>query len=128
MEKKYCQDEKIKLKDCGNENEDYFENMGVRKAILLTQYVNFLKSYLQGIVVNENTGIVVPSTSIQTEPVELDENAKKIWKQFIEYFQKEMEIINDDNLRKDLSVLENILKQATVENEIKENETTVQND
>jgi len=109
---KYQQEEKIKLKKWNDEV--YFENLGVRKAILLTHYVNFLKNYLQGVTLNEQSGILAPkkTTSGVTHSARLDDNAKKIWNHFVDYVQKEMEIIGDDNLRKDLSVLENILKES----------------
>merc|ERR1712129_557088 len=73
-------------------DEEYFDNSGIRKAILLVRYVQFLRVWVQ---YQKKHG------DKHTVPGEF----KAIVKQFIVYFHVEMKAIGDDSLAKELKIL-----------------------
>jgi len=106
-------------------SEELYENASIRKAILLTRYVNFMKHFLRDskipkdnkvdIVpsINFTTGITVPefqksSNSSASYLQPLKGAYKELFKGFIDYFEKEVDVIQDKTLEKELKQLSTI--------------------
>jgi len=60
----------------------FYDNLDIRKAILLVHYTDFAKEFVE------------------------NRNMEKLSK-FISYFQKEMEVIGDESLDQELKILQN---------------------
>merc|ERR1712048_1296109 len=73
-------------------DEEYFDNSGIRKAILLVRYVQFLKVW-------------VGYQKKQDDKNKIPEEFKAVVKQFIAYFENEMKEIGDETLAKELKIL-----------------------
>ena len=101
---------------------EYFDNSGIRKGILLTRYASLLKNWLiderQHVqyssswnpIVREDTGIVLPPENItQWERTSLSLRVsspyRMIFNNFANYFESEMEAINDYSLDQELAIL-----------------------
>jgi len=83
---------------------DFFQNISIRKAILLVRYINFFKQYLRDSaqpseknILNKTTGILIPevlskdnksygSTSLKP----LSGEWKEAFRLFISHFEEEM--------------------------------------
>ena len=78
-------------------DEEYFDNSGIRKALLLVRYVQLLKLWMG-------------YQKKQSEKNTVTEEYKEIIRQFIEYFKKEMEAIGDETLEKELKILNVLVK------------------
>ena len=78
-------------------DEEYFDNSGIRKALLLVRYVQLLKLWMN-------------YQKKQSDKNTVTEEYKSIVRQFIEYFQKEMEVIGDKTLEKELKILNVLVK------------------
>merc|ERR1712048_907341 len=72
--------------------EEYYDNSGIRKAILLVRYVHFLKVWME-------------YQKKQDDKNKVPEEFKAIVKQFIAYFENEMKEIGDETLAKELKIL-----------------------
>jgi len=115
--------------DLKQQNPNYFQDNGIRKAVLLTQYVNLLKNLLAGVEINATTGILpAPQSATSSKgKLEVSEQWKQTVLKFKEYFESEIDAIDDSSLEKEVKVLEEIHnqkqepitgdKQATVESE-----------
>jgi Ca-activated chloride channel family protein len=103
---------------------DYYQNSGIRKAILLSRYADLLKNWMiderkaaqKGwkIVpsVTLANGIVIPielgEWERQSMPLAVSNDYKKLFKQFGDYFQKESRALEDKDLQKEQSVLDKL--------------------
>jgi len=106
---------------------DKFQDSSVRKAVLLVRYVNFMKHLLNDARSNESqdiaivsmdskTGILPPqvkntinhNSSLRLRP--LNKDSKVLIKQFVDYFEREMEAIDDKTLDKEMQQLVTILQ------------------
>eukprot|EP01083_Nonionella_stella_P010196 29126_1 len=70
---------------------NYYDNTGIRKAILLCKYAQLLMDWLQ------------PNTNINNS------NYKQIFARFLQHFQDEMTHCNDDKLQKEVDVMQQVI-------------------
>lgn len=123
-------DKDLKEVDFKLKKADYYENDGIRKGILLARYADLIKNWLidewryvpdlrpvMPILISEKDGIIVPPIDYydlnEWERISSDLSVlpayKRIFTHFKEYFEDEMAKIGDDNLKKELEILEKIL-------------------
>ena len=88
--------ERIAKKDA---NGSFFENSGIRKSILLANYVNFLKKFIGEINSDNNFGKLI-------NEFELNLNQKENIKNIIAYYNEEAEEIGDKKLFEELDILD----------------------
>lgn len=86
-------EENLNLKN----DEEYYDNSGIRKSLLLVRYVQLLKLWMK-------------HQKKQKEKNKVTQEYKQIIKQFIEWFQNEMKIIGDKTLEKELKILNQLIK------------------
>ncbi len=109
--------------------DEYYENTGIRKAILLTRYANLMKNWIlyerseedNRFLINTETGIVdccCPTT--EDVRVVLGENErtsvkltvgneyKELFKKMKKYMESEVSEIGDDELKQEIEILEEI--------------------
>merc|ERR1712154_611032 len=82
-------EENLNLKN----DEEYYDNSGIRKSLLLVRYVQLLKLWMKH----------------QKKQKEKNKVTQE-YKQFIEWFQNEMKIIGDKTLEKELKILNQLIK------------------
>ena len=105
---------------------EYFQNSGIRKAILLTRYAALMQNwtsdqyrYFQRSAgwtpcMNEETGIVIQPYAYlsqwerQSVPLTVSGSYEGIIRDFRDYFASEMEAIGDDDLEQELDILDNL--------------------
>ena len=104
--------------------EEFYENSGIRKAIVLTRYVNIIKNWIlyertgdkkfmiiskKGIVdffyTNEEIINILGENERMSEELKVSEEYKKIFSDMKEYILKENEEIMDDDLSKEIEIL-----------------------
>jgi Ca-activated chloride channel family protein len=101
--------------------QDFYQNSGIRKAILLSRYADLLKdwtvderkaSQMGGRIIPTVTlanGIVIPvelgEWERQSLPLQVSEPYQEIFCQFKEYFQSEERALEDSNLEQEQAVL-----------------------
>eukprot|EP01084_Bolivina_argentea_P048009 88493_1 len=91
-EKKVKIDSDVKEEKLDVFNDEYFDNLGIRKSLLLIRYVQLFKLWMK-------------YQQKQADKTTVTDEYKNIFKQFIEYFKNEMEIIGDITLEKELKIL-----------------------
>ena len=110
------------------DREDFYENTGIRKAIILCRYANALKQWIlyertenMDYVLRTATGITdcdVTTKQLKkmlgkdyAEPVEftVGDYYKNILQKLKNYVQKENETLNDRYLKQEVEILENLL-------------------
>ena len=110
--------------------DEYYENNGIRKAILLTRYANLMKNWIlyerseedNRFLINIETGIVdccCPTT--EDVRVVLGENErtsvkltvgneyKELFKKMKKYMESELSVIGDDELKQEIEILEKLI-------------------
>ncbi len=103
---------------------DFYQNNGIRKAILLSRYADLLKNWmiderkaatLRGIVTPSVTlanGIVIPvelgEWERQSMPLQVAEPYRKLFGEFADYFEGEMQATGDSNLQQEQLILEKL--------------------
>ena len=117
---------------------DYYDNTGIRKAILLARYANLMKDWLiDEIRFNDNPSVPCPpiimyDTGIrcpeyrcfppmpplceirlgewerQSERLRVNSEYKQVFEDFAKYFQGEMEAIGDDTLKQEVEIMEKL--------------------
>jgi Ca-activated chloride channel family protein len=117
----------LNLDEAAQNNEvEFFQDSGIRKAVLLTRYADLLKDWImderKGIdsgqtimpVVTFESGIVVPAIlgewERQSVPLVVSDPYKKLFGIFGTYFQGEMKSIGDGTLQQELTVLDKLSK------------------
>ena len=83
---------KIEMSFEDNDDNDYFDNTQIRKAILLSRYIKIIKQRI------EDDPKISDSNSIEST------KWKSKLKKFIQYFQNEMIKCNDETLKNELTV------------------------
>ncbi len=110
--------------ETGDEESEFYQGSGVRKAILLSRYVDLLKNWLidemrqmkEGEKIQPSvtleSGIVVPvklgKWERQSMPLHVSKHYKNLFKLFGAYFEKEMKAIGDEALKREQAVLEKL--------------------
>lgn len=110
-----------------DKSSNYYENNGLRKAILLSRYADLMKNWLNDTgkdrdttirvypAVNEETGIVIPGGFIysqwerQSVPLTVSTEYKDLFKDFKTYFEKEQLAIDDDTLSQEITILNKLI-------------------
>ena len=103
---------------------EYFENTGVRKAVLLSRYADLLKTWLvaeqePSLAPAEADGIEIPAEDPplgeweqQSQPLTVSErNADRI-REFRAHFEREADAVGDDALDREAELLDTILETA----------------
>jgi len=112
--------------DIQERQSDFYQNTGIRKAVLLSRYADLLKDWtlderkalvkgervvLMPVVTMEQ-GIVVPvilgEWERQSAPLQVSEPYRKLFGVFGTYFQKERKTIGDDTLQQEESILDKL--------------------
>ena len=112
-----------------NAQEEQYDNTGIRKAIVLTRYVNVLKNWILYERTGEKRFIILPKTGIincdySNEEIKImlgenertsvnlsvSEEYKNLFKKIREYIINERNNINDDTLNKEIEILDLLLK------------------
>jgi Ca-activated chloride channel family protein len=107
---------------------EYFDNNGIRKAVLLTRYAALLKNWMMdernhmnysqpwNPCIGEGTGIAIPNEALfsqwerQSLPVHVSAGYKKLFEYFKEYFEDEMDAIGDKSLSNESGILYTLSK------------------
>lgn len=111
---------------------NYYQNNGIRKAILLTRYVNLLKDWiiterrnlskqvitvfpLKRLILED--GIFIPPIDSQlgvwerqSSPIKINNDDKELFQQFTSYFQTEKTAISDQDLDRELEILNKLME------------------
>ena len=112
-----------------NKTEEFYDNSGIRKAIVLTRYVNVLKSWIlyertedKNFMIEPNKGIVdafyLEDKIIQklgeheriSVTLKVSEDYKEILRKIKEYIIKENNEIKDDTLNKEIEIIDILIK------------------
>lgn len=109
--------------------DEYYENTGIRKAILLTRYANLMKNWIlyerseedDRFLIKSGTGIIdCYCTTTEDVRVVLGENErasvkltvgneyKELFKKMAQYMKNEINEIGDDELKQEIEILEKI--------------------
>jgi len=132
--KKYEDIDEFDPGDFSTSSVDKFQDSSVRKAVLLVRYVNFMKHLLNDARSNESQDIAIVSmdgkTGIPPPQVKktisqhsqlrlrpLNKESKVLVKQFADYYEREMEAINDKTLDKEMQQLTTLLQTGENKNE-----------
>ena len=105
----------------GEAKADFYQNNGIRKAILLTRYADLLKNWMIDERKAAKSGWkVVPSVTLangivipvelgewerQSMPLTVSDSYRELFVMFADYFQKEMQAIGDDTLGQEEVIL-----------------------
>lgn len=108
--------------------QDYYDNLGIQKAIVLARYVNTLKSWIiyensnnQNYVIDENTGIlecdfdenfvkdVLGIHERKSTKLSVSENYKETFKKIKAYIEEENKILKDDTLNNEIEILNKLI-------------------
>ena len=111
-----------------NKNEEFYDNSGIRKAIVLTRFVNILKSWILFERTEDKRFMVGPSKGIidlfysedeitnilgeherMSVKLKVSEEFKEILRNMKEYILKENKEIKDDLLEKEIEVLDMLI-------------------
>jgi Ca-activated chloride channel family protein len=107
---------------------DYFDNSGIRKGILLSRYADLLKNWIidereyanysqpwnpsvdseQGIILPRRIKPSLGQWERQSVPLTVSEAYRDLFKEFMDYFENEMNAIDDDTLDQELELLNHL--------------------
>jgi len=103
---------------------EFFEGSAVRKAVLLTRFVNFMKNYIVDVkekrdtpTVNSKNGIILPPLNYinaheTAKMPQLNPAFSDSFDRFIAYFNSEADKLGDHELLKELDILHKIKKDS----------------
>ncbi len=111
-------------------NDEYYDNTGIRKAIVLTRYVNVLKNWILSERSADPRFVILPTTGIMdgyeyTEdfilvilreherasvPLTVSEQYKEIFKDFKAYMETENQALNDDTFKQEYDALDLLIE------------------
>ncbi|MBR6253350.1 MAG: VWA domain-containing protein [Clostridia bacterium] len=121
--KKFSDTQSVTFK---NTSDDYYDNSGIRKAIVLTRYANTLKDWILYERSADKKFLILPVSGI-IDGYEFDEDYvlvvlgqherasvalkvsdeyKEIFKKLKEYIEKENEVLNDDTFKQEYDALD----------------------
>lgn len=116
-EKEHSNEQNVKFK---SENDDYYDNQGIRKAVVLARYVNLMKYWIVyersndegfGTYAHEYTysdDYVKNALGINertSKKLTISENYKKQFKEMKSYIENEMKVLNDNELKNEIEIL-----------------------
>jgi Ca-activated chloride channel family protein len=107
--------------DMAEENTDFYQNSGIRKAVLLSRYADLLKNW----IIDERTAAdngwkIVPSVTLangivipielgewerQSLPLSVSEPYPELFGRFSDYFQSESQVLGDSTLDQEEAIL-----------------------
>merc|ERR1712024_391212 len=82
-------------------NINFYDNTGIRKAILLCKYVEIIKKWIE---IDGNKSYYSSSS------LKMSDEHKQIFIDFMEYFKKEMNECKDDTLKKEVDIMNKLIK------------------
>lgn len=107
---------------------DYYDNTGIRKAIVLARYTNVMKDWILfersqkvEFAINEKNEVPEPIYDEdyiknvlgiherQSQKLTVCESYKNIFKELKTYIQSEKNILNDENLNKEVEIIEKLI-------------------
>ncbi len=110
---------------------EYFGSDGIRKAVLLSRYADLMKNWMNdergnkprwiednGYMVTKDRGICIPhpyepsgsSWERQSDPLRVSSHYSRLFTDFADYFEDEMDAIGDKSLDQELNILEKLAK------------------
>ncbi len=111
-----------------NKQEEYYDNTGIRKAIVLTRYVNVIKNWILYERTESPRFIILPQIGImdcdlkenevivilgeherRSTSLKISEKYKEIFKQIKQYIIEENEFIRDDTFNKEIETLDKLI-------------------
>lgn len=121
--KEYNDSEKIEFKV---QKDDYYDNLGIQKAIVLARYVNTIKNWIvyeksnsSDFIITEETGIkeyddlhiknILGEHERESVKLVVSENYKNIFKQVKNYIEEQNKILKDDNLLNEMEILNKLI-------------------
>ena len=121
--KEYNDSENIEFKV---QKDDYYDNSGIQKAVVLARYVNTIKNWIVYEKSNNNDFIITQETGIkecddlyikrtlgehERESVKLvvSDNYKNVFKQVKDYIENQNKILKDDNLLNEIEILNKLV-------------------
>lgn len=132
--KAFSNEQKVSFKN----QSAYYDNSGIRKAILVSDYVSIMKNWLIDTragcndnvkwVMEHPTAImkrcmdyppkhplypVMSTWERKSCPLKVSEGYKKLFQVFKKSYVSEMDVLNDDSLKKELGILDTLLKEKT---------------
>ena len=94
--KKYRSVQNVLFDADGLSTNNFYDNLGIRKAILLCKYVDVIKRWIE----TDGDG---------ADTLVVSEENRQMFRQFQTYFANEMEVLNDESLRKELDLLSKLI-------------------
>ena len=111
-----------------NKNEEFYDNSGIRKAIVLTRYANILKNWIlyertedKRFMIGSSKGIIDLFYTVEdiakilgehermSVKLKVSEEYKEILRNIKEYILKENKEIKDDTLKKEIEILDMLI-------------------
>ena len=103
---------------------DFYQDNGIRKAVLLSRYADLLKNWMIDERSAQATGrMVMPSITLangivipvelgewerQSMPLRISEPYQELFQEFANYFKSEMQLTGDQNLQQEQLILEKL--------------------
>ena len=125
-EKAYNNSKKVKFKDS---NEDYYDNNGIRKAVVLSRYVGTMKNWtiyektqyeeFEAKKENNITEYCYDEDYVKTVlgvnerssvKLNVSEGYKETFKELKKYLEDENKILNDEDMKKEIELLDKLSK------------------
>ena len=120
-----------------DKNEEFYDNSGIRKVIVLTRYANILKNWIlfersedkrfmigpdKGIVdlfyTEEEVTKILGEHERMSVELKISEEYKEILRKMKEYILKENKEIMDDGLKKEIEILDELINYKKIINNI----------
>lgn len=123
--KKFSNTQKV---DFSNSESDFYENTGIRKAIVLSRYVNVMKNWILYERTDSPKYVILPSTGIfdcdytqqeikimlgenerRSTKLSVSEEYKKLFDQFKNYMQTEITELKDTSMNQEIEILDYLI-------------------
>merc|ERR1712083_327359 len=83
---------------------DYYDNVSIRKAIVVSRYIRMLRDWVQDNDRKKSAGKNLTTTKARNGGIVSNEYQSR-FEAFTAYFESECKLMNDDELARDLNVL-----------------------
>ncbi|CAF4947422.1 unnamed protein product [Rotaria sp. Silwood1] len=126
LDNKYEEEELI---DIHMENEIYYANSGIRKAILLVHYVTLLKQWINHdrqckyderiklFDLREKNAENLSPWERQSTKLIVSNQYREQFKTFLTYFESEMTLLHDEDLKQEVQILAKLIDYREIDNE-----------